>query len=691
MTPRETAVLVAGAGPAGVVTAAELRRHGVDVLLVGDEPAGGAYDAVLSGPIMRTLATLDGGISGALRPIRAVDLRFDADGPSTSLIADAAACDDRRLRADLRRLVTARGGALEPGRLVSLDRDPSGWTARVQGEDRVRTVVARHVVLALGWAAGSPLLPPKARHAVGVTCARRYGGVDLGGRLILRPLPPSPVDPHDHPACVWAVPGEGPGTFTVGITAVGGGGADRPESLMASALETLAASDPRFAAAMPLGAVTSGPVNSGFAPEHAVRDGRLLVGDAAGLVNPFTGEGLGNALQSALVAARAIAENPADPEAARAAYKRGLAASFIGYFETARHAARRYHLAWRVLGATAGDDHPFYALGRRAMLMPDGVLGPFAGEASFSRRDALFVHPFLAACDEIAVEAVRREWPFIARILAAGPHRAVRVRPATLFLAALAAAGAVPGDGRAAVGAAMDLAALGSLTFFGPIRGAGPIRGVDWGAAVIVLACDFLLAQASRLVSRAAPEAAWAFSDWLAEMAGLRAAHLGGDPAVGAADLTACLFEFPARLGAELGGAGPETVARVREIGHQCGRAFLFAEDALALRGLRTRLDTTSGAMLAGRISTVPRLLGRDDLTAGELSADPHLRAAAVAAATAACRDAAGTALDLAAGVPHQAAARILRALVRAIAPPFVLAPEDAPPPAALRGEESAR
>jgi flavin-dependent dehydrogenase len=691
VTPRETAVLVVGAGPAGVVTAAELRRHGVDVLLIGDEPATGEYDAVLSAPIMRTLAALDGGISAELRPIQAVDLRFGPDEPATSLIADAAACDNRRLRARLRRLITDRGGTLEPGRLVSLDREPAGWTARIRNGDRVHTVAARHVVLALGWAAGSRFLPPRARHTTGVTCARRYSGVDLGGRMILRPLPPSANDPHDHPACVWAVPGEEPGTLTVGITAVGGHAVGGPERLAASALDTLAASDPRFAGATPLGAVTSGPVNSGFAPDLAVHEGCLLVGDAAGLVNPFTGEGLDNALQSALVAARSIAENPADPEAARAAYRRGLAASFIGYFETARHAARRYHLAWRVLGATAGDDHPFYALGRRAMLMPDGVTGAFGGETSFSRRDALFVQPFLAACDEIAVDAVRREWPFIARMLASGPHRAVRVRPATLFLAALTAAGAVPGGGRAAVGAAMDLAALGSLTFFGPIRGADPDRGVDWGAAVIVLACDFLLAQASRLVSRAAPEAAWAFSDWLAEMAELRAAQLGGDPAIGAADLTACLFEFPARLGAELGGAGPEMVRRVRDIGHQCGRAFLFAEDALALRGLRTRLDTTSGAMLAGKISTVPGLLGRDGLTAGELSADPPLRAAAVAATTAACRDAADTALDLTAGVPHPTAARLMRSLVRAIAPPFVLAPEDAPPPAALRGEEPAR
>jgi flavin-dependent dehydrogenase len=46
-------------------------------------------------------------------------------------------------------------------------------------------------------------------------------------------------------------------------------------------------------------------------------DGFLLVGDAAGLVDPFSGEGIGNALVSARVAAGVIAEAVHEPEPAR--------------------------------------------------------------------------------------------------------------------------------------------------------------------------------------------------------------------------------------------------------------------------------------------------------------------------------------------------------------------------------------
>jgi flavin-dependent dehydrogenase len=48
-------------------------------------------------------------------------------------------------------------------------------------------------------------------------------------------------------------------------------------------------------------------------------DGFLLVGDAAGLVDPFSGEGIGNALDSAKVAAGVIAESAKTRDAKEAA------------------------------------------------------------------------------------------------------------------------------------------------------------------------------------------------------------------------------------------------------------------------------------------------------------------------------------------------------------------------------------
>jgi hypothetical protein len=68
-----------------------------------------------------------------------------------------------------------------------------------------------------------------------------------------------------------------------------------------------------------------------------------------------------------------------------------------------------------------------------------------------------------------------------------------------------------------------------------------------------VLAGDFLLSVVARLVASTAPQASWAFADWLAELTRLRVLRLSGGGA--AVDLFATLFEFPARIGAWLAGA----------------------------------------------------------------------------------------------------------------------------------------
>lgn len=122
---------------------------------------------------------------------------------------------------------------------------------------------------------------------------------------------------------------------------------------MGDDLDLRSLTDSLFAGISPAGPVIRGALDTGFSPERAATADGLLVGDAAGLVNPFTGEGLSYAVRSALLASAAIVASPRDPDAARQAYAGRLA----GYFETARHAARRYQLMWRVL-ADATDSVP---------------------------------------------------------------------------------------------------------------------------------------------------------------------------------------------------------------------------------------------------------------------------------------------------------------------------------------------
>jgi menaquinone-9 beta-reductase len=653
-------VLVVGAGPAGAVAAAQLARLGARVLMVGDNLAGGdgGYDVAVSATAVRALSEL-GTPPGALRPLRSLDLEFGTGSHRSFVDTDAAVADRGLLERQLRRAATAAGAQAIPGRVTRLRPVDGGHRARIHHDDGLATVRARHTILAVGAAAG--LVPRPAGHTAGTARVQRFDGVAWGARILLRLNPPSPTDLDGRPRCLWVLPGAA-GGITVGAYAIG---ADPPDELAAA----LAALDPALATGHPIGSASTGAVHSGFDPSRAVHAGALVVGDAAGLANPFTGEGIDHAVQSGLLASRAVAAHLADPVAAGREYRRRLAAAFVGYFETARHAARRYHLAWRVLAATAHSDHPFFTLGRRAVLLPGGMSGLLPAARS-ARRDELLLRPYLAGCDEVATGAVRREWPFLAQLASARSGRSPWLRPATILFAAFTAAGAPPHELSGRVGAATDLAALGALAFLGPVPPPRTGRGVDWESAVVVLAADFLLAQAARLIATAAPTASWAFADWLAELANRRAARLGAEHPPDAADLFGALFEFPARIGAELGGAPPNVVQAVRDCGFHCGRAFAFAEDALALRGVRTRLETTTAALIAARTSTIPDLLGRNDLTAADLAAEPALRSAALAAAGAAAADELRLARKAAGAVPSGASARILRAVAAAVAPP---------------------
>ncbi|GGV21393.1 hypothetical protein GCM10010182_49540 [Actinomadura cremea] len=663
-------VLVVGGGPAGTAAAAALARQGLRTALSDDPPAGTFHDVVVSGPARHALGTLGGWDAASPRPIEALDLWFGARTRRVIDDAGMAVCDGARLTASLRGVAVETGVLPLSGRVTDLNRAGDGHRATLADGS---VVTAAHVVLATGAAAGRRPTGGDAGVDAGAAgarsqCARRFTGVEAGDRILLQLVTPAGSDPKAQPSCVWVLPASG-GGVTISVT---GGGRD-PEALMAGALEGLAEADPRFGAARPDGPLSSGPVDSGFAPEHAVDDGRLVVGDAAGLVNPFTGEGLSYAVQSGLLAAESIARHPDDPEAAARSYGRALTRAFVGYFETARHAARRYHLAWRVLAATAESDHPFFSKGRRAVLLPEGIAGVTAAEPfEAGAGESLLLQPFLAGCDEVSVAAVRREWPFIARMLITGggpTHRSLR--PAVLLCAGLMSAGAFPEVGRVTTGSAIELASLGGLAFLGPAAPAPPGgRGVDWSSATTVLAGDFLLAQACTLVAKHAPELSWSFSDWLAELTVLRARYLDAAPGTSATDVFAAMFEYPLRAGALLADAPSGAVAPLREFGRHCGRAFVHAEDILALRGGRTRLDTSLAAMLDGRVSALPELLDEPGLTAARLAADPRLRDAALAAAAAACREERELARKAAAEVAEDLPARILLGFADAVAAP---------------------
>ena len=87
--------------------------------------------------------------------------------------------------------------------------------------------------------------------------------------------------------------------------------------------------------------VRGGALPMGFNRQPHYRDGMLLIGDAAGAVNPFNGEGIAYAMETAETAADIVIQALARPEGtareqALAAYPAALSAQYGGYYTLGR-------------------------------------------------------------------------------------------------------------------------------------------------------------------------------------------------------------------------------------------------------------------------------------------------------------------------------------------------------------------
>jgi flavin-dependent dehydrogenase len=333
-TPREEReVVVVGGGPAGSATAAWLADAGHDVLLLDRarfprrkpcaecvNPAGvaalrrlGAWDAVqAAGP-----ARLDGWRIGALggRP-------FDGCFPDAvhGVGIPREVLDDILLRHAVSRSAEARTGA----RVTDLARDAHGRVTgvRVQGDDGEMEIGARLVVGADGL-----------RSIV----LRRLGLLRRRPKLRKLALTAHVLGFDGGPAR-GEVHVSGPGAC-LGIAPVGGGLANVtvvvPE---ARSREVAGDTAVYFDAALERygyrglrrvdEVIATGPFDCPL--RSAVADGALLVGDAAGYFDPFTGQGIYRALHGGELAA----------EAAHAALRAGdTSARALAPSERARRAA----------------------------------------------------------------------------------------------------------------------------------------------------------------------------------------------------------------------------------------------------------------------------------------------------------------------------------------------------------------
>jgi menaquinone-9 beta-reductase len=333
-------VAIVGGGPAGAVLAAWLADAGRDVVVLERAPrwrwrAGGVFASPAAVAALRHAGLDEELLRSVARPVPAMRVETPA-GTSFRLTygADegdqpAVGFDRSRLDPALLELARTRGADIRLGTtVVAADlasgeltmRAPGGATrlaaSVVVGADGLRSAIAR---------AAGVARPVRLGPRVGLTyhLQDRDAGAPRDARMrILR----------DGYVGIAPVPG---GRVNVGIVL---GTSWRPalardgaESVARSIVEQVPAT-PDDPAGWRSGRVcdsVEGAWPLGHRVTRRAGPGWLLVGDAAGFLDPFTGEGLHRALVSAELAARAILARHAQRHEALAAYDRAMQRRFL--------------------------------------------------------------------------------------------------------------------------------------------------------------------------------------------------------------------------------------------------------------------------------------------------------------------------------------------------------------------------
>jgi geranylgeranyl reductase family protein len=316
MTDLVCDVLVVGAGPAGSAVAAALARDGRDVLLVERQrhPRSKACAEYASPRIAEELARL--GMGDAWQadavPLAGMDVVRGADRVRIGYhdrrrSRHAWGLDRRTFDAAVAGHAVAAGARLmDLSSLDRLERDDRRVTGAVlRTEDGSRRVRSR-------WLIGADGARSAVSRALGVdrpTMPRRLGLVaHYEGRRDLTDHGEMHVGPGWY---VGLAPTPG-GELNVGM-ALPLAGRGAAATRFAAAIDGLPAVASRLAGLRRLTPIR-GVAPIGHRVARAAGDGWLLVGDAAGFIDPFTGEGIFRALRSARAAAAALRAGDAGAE-----------------------------------------------------------------------------------------------------------------------------------------------------------------------------------------------------------------------------------------------------------------------------------------------------------------------------------------------------------------------------------------
>jgi geranylgeranyl reductase family protein len=328
-------VAVLGGGPAGAFAAEKLASAGLDVCLFDEKlawekPCGGGltfkaysqYPFLIQNDTPKRFVT-----ETVLSAPKAGDVTLKLDDPL--LIYS---------RFDLNRMLLDRaeraGAHIEKARVLQMDRSLAGWRLRTSSG----TVEADFCVVATG--ARNPL------RDVGTELTAADTMSALGYYV---PGEQQQIDIQFLPGLegyIWVFPRCG--HLSVGICGKG-----EPASSLRRRLEAyMAGKGISWQGASFYSHLLPSLDTPSWKQNRVAGEGWMAVGDAAGLVDPITGEGLYYAIRSADLAARAILSEASSVADRVTAYRRSVRRDFAADLEFGSRLAKRIFLGRFLFGAT---------------------------------------------------------------------------------------------------------------------------------------------------------------------------------------------------------------------------------------------------------------------------------------------------------------------------------------------------
>ena len=357
-----TQALIIGAGPAGCAAAYFLARQGVEVLLADQYtfPRDKACGDGVSPAGIRLLvrmgvldpARLTAGERRLVKGIRvvapsgaSVDLHYPWLSAQKGL-DQGCVIPRRELDAMLVQRAVAVGATFLPGFRATEPVWEAGRVAGMQGACDGRAMELRADIIIVATGCRLRLL-----RALGLCESAPPSTIGVRGYLALQTSAfPEPyihihVQPTLLPDYAWIFPVNDQ-LVNVGVACARGWrqpDKDALTTLLSRFVAQNSGAAHRLAGAVPVGPPMGAPLRADFLRRRTYAAGILVAGEAAGLVDPLTGEGIAFALQSgelaAQVAFRALATG--DFDRGLAAYDRALKHRFASYFRFARQLRAR--------------------------------------------------------------------------------------------------------------------------------------------------------------------------------------------------------------------------------------------------------------------------------------------------------------------------------------------------------------